>query len=91
MTMSYTKFPHVWIDALADAKHAATYRLALFLLYRNWRFPKDETVSVTNLATKNVQLTNQQKRDAIDELVSRGLIETFGSDGNIAAVKLLQI
>ena len=34
---TFTKFPGPWEDRLRDAKHVATYRVALFLLRRHFR------------------------------------------------------
>jgi hypothetical protein len=88
---SYTKVPKLWVDALSAAKNIETYRLALFLFYKRWRYPDDESVSVSNQLIRKLGLTGQQKSDALKELEGLGLIKTLGLDGIVSAVEMLKI
>jgi hypothetical protein len=90
-TEKYTKFPYTWLEALAGARCVESWRWASFLLWRKWKFPNDETVSVNNIALRKLRFTGQQKHNAITELEALGLVTTFGLDGIVSAVKLLQV
>jgi hypothetical protein len=86
---SYVKVPGPWVDILQRATLVETWRLAMFILYRRWRFPKDETVTVNNVAMRSLGMTGQQKKNALAELETLGLVKIYGCDGIASAVELL--
>jgi hypothetical protein len=65
--------------------------MSAFLLYKRWRFPEDESVSVNNVLMRNLGFTGEDKRRALKELEGLRLIKPMGVDGIVSAVELLQI
>jgi hypothetical protein len=69
----FVKVPVKWIDQLAKARHIATYRLALYLLYRSWR-AGGQMITVPNGALETEGVSRWQKWRALRELERLGLI-----------------
>jgi hypothetical protein len=67
----FTMVPETWRDRLADAKHAATFKLALHLLHQHWK-QKGAWLTLANTTIKGV--TRDTKRAALEELETLGLI-----------------
>ena len=53
---AFAKFPLSWARRIGVPKHAATYPLAVFLVYQNWRH-RGEPITVSNLAVESSALT----------------------------------
>ena len=69
----FIKIPWTWVERLVEARHIATYRVALHVLYRHWKgggLPF--TLSNTSVADEGV--TQWRKWDALRELEQLGLI-----------------
>jgi hypothetical protein len=70
----FTMFPETWVERLADARHIATYRVALELLHLHWR-RKGEPVELPNGWLSNHRgVSKDQKARALGELERRRLI-----------------
>jgi hypothetical protein len=65
--------PLSWIERLANTRSATTYRLALFLLYLNWK-EKGKPIKLANGKLRMGGVSRQSKWRALRELESRGLI-----------------
>jgi hypothetical protein len=63
--------PEAWSDRLADTKHVATYKVALYLLHHHWK-EKGAWLTLANTTVKGV--SRWEKRAALDELAAWGLI-----------------
>jgi hypothetical protein len=70
----FTMFPDKWRIALREAKHIATYRLAIYLLRRDWE-TNGEPIKVTNIAMAEEGVDRRRKREALAELEALGLIK----------------
>jgi hypothetical protein len=69
----FTMFPDKWEIALREAKHIATYRVAIYLLRRDWETNGMPTrVSTVTMAERGV--SRKRKREALAELEVLGLI-----------------
>ena len=64
--------PWVWVESLKAARHVASYRLALFVLYQHWKTNKP--VLASNVALKALGVPRRSKYRAIRELERLGLI-----------------
>jgi hypothetical protein len=84
----FVKLPMTWIKGLKNAKLAATWRLAAFLLYRAWR-RSDEWIVVSNMTTADWGITRRQKCAALQELESLGLVQVERSGNHSPIVKLM--
>jgi hypothetical protein len=71
---NFTMVPHTWQKRLADgATCASTYRLALELLYRDWK-NGGHPIRLANQGLEVVGLTRHQKTRALTELEDLGLV-----------------
>jgi hypothetical protein len=68
----WSKFPWAWEEALSQAKHISTYRVALYIL-RCWWQNDGQPVPVSNVALPGV--SRPAKSKAITELESLGLVK----------------
>ena len=68
----FVMVPWVWVESLKEARHVATYRLALFVLYQHWKTNKP--VLASNVALKALGVPRRSKYRAIRELERLGLI-----------------
>jgi hypothetical protein len=78
----FIKFPREWERRLQRAKHVSTYRLALYVLYRNWRYPAFDIVA-SNVGLEPWGISRWEKSVALKELEDLGLI-TVRRNGNRA-------
>jgi hypothetical protein len=85
---AFIKMPRAWITRLQEAKRASSHRLAYFLQYHNWKRP-GEPIVVSNVKVADWGLDRHEKRKAILELESLGLIETEQTGKQSPIVKLL--
>lgn len=70
----YILFPWSWLDRLKAVDRGATWRLALFIVYENWR-SGGRTIKLTNIMAAEVGVSPDAKGRAIDDLEQAGLIE----------------
>jgi hypothetical protein len=70
----FVMVPWLWVDVLKKAKSAATYHLAMHLLYENFRTGGDP-IAVSNVSVRGLGMTKYQKSRALQELARLGLIE----------------
>jgi hypothetical protein len=68
----FVMVPWAWVERLKGARHVATYRLALFLLYQRWKTNKP--IPVSNVAMKALGVPRRSKYRAIRDLERLGLI-----------------
>jgi DNA polymerase-1 len=85
----FVKLPMVWVKGLENAKLAATWRLAVFLLYRTWRQP-GERITVSNVAVAAWGITRRRKCGALQELENLGLtqVERCGNHSPVVKLKM---
>jgi hypothetical protein len=71
----FTKFPHMWEHQLARIRRAdaATYRVALYLLWESWR-SDIHRVKVTNGVIRDRGVNKWAKQRALRRLGRAGLI-----------------
>jgi hypothetical protein len=85
----FVKFPNSWVERLQTARRVSTYRLALFLLHRHWKWG-GKPVRVSNIAVGWVGLSDKNKKlGALRELESLGLIRVTRRPHRSAEVELL--
>jgi hypothetical protein len=66
-TADFVKLPMVWVKRLEAAKLTTTYRLAIFLQYRNWRRP-GEPITVSNVAVNEWGVERRSKYLALTRI-----------------------
>jgi hypothetical protein len=69
----FVKVPWVWVERLAKARHIATYRVALHVLYRHWK-GDGLPFTLSNTAVADQGVTQWRKWDALRELEQLGLV-----------------
>lgn len=69
----FVKVPWVWVERLANARHIATYRVALHVLYRHWK-GNGLPFTLSNTAVADEGVTQWRKWDALRELEQLGLV-----------------
>jgi hypothetical protein len=69
----FVKVPWTWVERLAEARYVATYRLALYVLYRHWR-DNGKPFALANGDLKMGSTSRWQKWRALAELEKLGLI-----------------
>jgi predicted transcriptional regulator len=67
----FVQVPWVWIEQLAKARHIASYRVALYVLYQHWK-NAGEPFTLSNAAVEGV--ARGTKWRALRELEQIGLI-----------------
>jgi hypothetical protein len=87
-TTGFTMITDPWRDRLKAAKHIATLRVALYLLRYHSKYP-DQLIPLSNMALKEWGVSRDQKRRAIPELESLGLIQVEQRGKASALAKLL--
>jgi hypothetical protein len=70
----FVKFPITWKDRLTKAIHISTYRVALHLLYRDWR-EGGHPLALSNAELVVEGVTRRRKWEALRELEEIGLAE----------------
>jgi hypothetical protein len=69
----FVKVPWTWVERLVEARYIATYRVALYVLYRHWEtHGKSFTISNGAIALEGV--SPKQKWRGLGELERFGLI-----------------
>jgi hypothetical protein len=69
----FIKVPWSWVERLAGARHVATYRVALHLLYQHWR-QGDRPILLANGMLRREGVAPGTKWRALRELEQLGLI-----------------
>jgi hypothetical protein len=69
----FTSVPDSWEYRLRDARHKATWPVALYILRRSWE-TNGEPFRVTNVAMKERGIDRHRKQEALEELEALGLI-----------------
>src|SRR5262245_1463276 len=69
----FIKVPWTWVERLAAARHIATYRVALHVLYRNWK-GGSRPFTLANGALAAEGVARGTKWRALRELEALGLI-----------------
>jgi hypothetical protein len=69
----FIKVPGVWVERLREARHIATYRVALYVLYQHWK-GSGAPFTLSNTAMTGEGVTRQRKWEALLELEQLGLI-----------------
>jgi hypothetical protein len=69
----FVRVPWMWIERLANARHIATYRVALHVLYRHWKCG-GVPFTLSNTAMVAEGVTRWRKWEALRELEQLGLI-----------------
>jgi hypothetical protein len=58
--------PQSWVERLARARHIATYRVALHVLYRRWKM-REQPFALTNEAMEEEGVSRWRKWDGLRE------------------------
>jgi hypothetical protein len=69
----FVSVPWVWADQLKTCDRAATFKLALLLLYEHWR-SNGSRVRLTNALAATMDILPEAKRRALADLERRGLV-----------------
>jgi hypothetical protein len=69
----FVKVPWTWVEKLTAARHIATHRVALYVLYRHWK-AGGSPFTLSNMAVADVGVNRWRKWDALGELERLGLI-----------------
>jgi hypothetical protein len=69
----FVRVPVLWVERLAEARHLATYRLALYLLYRSWK-TGSRSITLSNGVLAAEGITRWTKWRALRELERLGLV-----------------
>jgi hypothetical protein len=84
----FVKFPLDWIARLGTAKRISTYRVALHLLYQDWR-TNGKPITLSNVALRAARVSAWEKWRALAELETGGLIEVERRPQKSPIVKIL--
>jgi hypothetical protein len=69
----FVRVPVFWVERLTEARHLASYRLALHLLYRSWK-TGSHTVALPNGSLAAEGIARGTKWRALRELERLGLV-----------------
>ena len=69
----FVMVPLVWVERLKGSTSAATWPIAIYLLYQDWR-SGGEPVPMSNMAAKAVGVNRWTKWEVLREMEARGLI-----------------
>jgi len=69
----FIRVPWSWVDRLKTTKRAVVYRLALLLLYNNWK-SAGQPIRLSNVMLAEDGVTKRSKSRALRELEALGLI-----------------
>jgi hypothetical protein len=70
----FIKVPNSWVEALRDARWISTYRVALYLLHRQWK-DGGGPIPLSNVALTWVGVSRWEKWRALAELEQAGLVK----------------
>jgi hypothetical protein len=83
----FVRVPWVWIDQLKTSNRGSTYRLALLLLYEDWR-TGGRPIRLTNVGLVGDGITRRSKSRALGELEALGLVQVKGGARKSPTIKL---
>jgi hypothetical protein len=83
----FVKFPLDWADRLKAVKRISSYRVALYLLYQDFR-TSGKPVTLSNVALRGAGVSARQKWPALAELERIELIEVKRRPRKSPIVKL---
>jgi hypothetical protein len=69
----FVKVPHWWIERLARARHISTYRVALHVLFLDWK-SRGQPFVLGNRAMAEEGVSRWRKWDGLRELEHLGLV-----------------
>jgi hypothetical protein len=69
----FVKMPVLWVERLAEARHIASYRIALHLLYQTWKTGR-QSVELPNASLATLGISRRSKWRALGELERLGLV-----------------
>jgi hypothetical protein len=81
--------PLHWEEKLAKAKHLATYRVALHLLFQIWK-KRGKTLTLSNMSITDKGVSPRDKWRALKELEQCGLIKVTRNHGKSPRVAILE-
>jgi hypothetical protein len=84
---NFVKMPQAWIKRLEEVTGASVYRLALYLQYRNWKYPGTDIV-LSNVALGAWGISRSQKSAALGKLKSLGLVKVTQEGQQAPVVRL---
>ena len=84
----FVRVPWIWVETLSEARYVASYRVALHLLYLNWK-QKGGPVKLPNGMLAQGGVAKKQKWRALGELERLGLISVERRHGKSPVVTLL--
>jgi hypothetical protein len=87
----FVMVPIAWVDQLAKAERAVTYRLALHLLYRAWRTRNYDDLAVSNIAAARSGVSPRSKSNGLAELEQLGLVAVTRHPKRAPTVRLLKV
>jgi hypothetical protein len=71
---NFIRFPYRWFEVLQKERSGRVYRVALFLLYRNWR-NQGRPIPLSNLLLADVGVARREKWRALANLERLGLVK----------------
>jgi hypothetical protein len=86
----FVRVPWSWIVRLQSAKRVSTFKLALVLLYENWR-TGGQPIVLSNMLSEAEGLSRRSKWNALLELESLGLIRIERRPRRSPRLVLLQL
>ena len=69
----FIKVPGIWVERLKKARHIATYRIALHVLYQSWKVG-GAAFTLSNAASTSAGVDRWRKQEALRELEELDLI-----------------
>ena len=86
----YVRVPWEWVEQLQSARRVSTYRLALVLLYEDWR-TGGKPIVLSNISMKAEGLLPRSKWNALSELADLGLITIEKKNGRSPRVVVREV
>ena len=84
----FVMVPLHWTEKLAKAKHLATYRVALHLLFQTWK-KRGKTIPLSNMGLRDKGVSPREKSRALKELERFGLIKVARNRGKSPLIEVL--
>ncbi len=84
----FIKVPVTWEEKLAKAKHLATYRVALHLLFQFWK-KRGKPITLSNMALADKGVSPRQKSRALGELKRLGLVNVTRNPRKSPVIEIL--
>ena len=86
----FVSVPWVWANQLKTCDRAATFKLALLLLYEHWR-SNGSWVRLTNALAATMDILPEAKRRALADLERRGLVSVERGSRETPVVTVLHV